>query len=139
MRVVGCKAFCPIEDVERKGKFGAKAWVGVMVGYSIDTTGYRVWNPATHKVWDVRGPIFDESASGGWWRKPAIAKKPLWADEAPLKLVIGLDAPAVEQPGAIVPVPPVDGGGGGGGPANGGGGGHLDDVDEDEDEEPLQL
>ena len=60
--------------------------------------------------------------------------------------MIGLDAPAAEQPGAMVPVPPVDGDeggggpdGGGGGPAGGGGGGHLDDVDEDEDEEPLQL
>ena len=144
LRVVGCKAFCPFDAVERKGEFGAKAWVGVMVGYSIDTSGYRVWDSATHKVWDVRGPTFDETATAGWWKQQAAAKRPLWADEAPLQLVIGTDAPAVEQPGAMVPVPPVDGDeggggpdGGGGGPAGGGGGGHLDDVDEDE--EPLQL
>ena len=74
LRVVGCKAFCPFEAVQMVGKFGAKAWVGVVVGYSIDTPGYRVWDPTTHKVWDVRGPTFDETASGGWCRKLAAAR-----------------------------------------------------------------
>ena len=149
LRAVGCKAFCPYDEVERKGKFGAQAWVGVMVGYSIDTSGYRVWDPATHKVWDVRGLTFDETASGGWWRKPSAEKRPQWVDDAPLKLVIGLDAPEVEQPGVDVPMPPVDGELGGGGPAAGGGdgpavgdggpgGGTLDDVDEDADDDILE-
>ena len=60
LRVVGCKAFCQLDKVHRKGKFSATAWIGVLVGYSIDTPGYRVWDPATHKVWDVRSPDFDE-------------------------------------------------------------------------------
>ena len=144
LRAVGCKAFCPFDKKEMKGKFGAKAWVGVLVGYSMDTAGYRVWDPVTHKVWDVRGPIFDEMVSGGWWRKPVAEKKPAWEDDAPFEPVVGMDPP-VNQPGAIVPVPPADGNGGGdedGGGLGGGGpggGGPLDDVDEDADDEPLQL
>ena len=46
------------------------------MGYSVNAPGYRVWDPVTHKVWDVRGPEFDELVSGGWWRKPAAADKP---------------------------------------------------------------
>ena len=153
LRVVGCKAFCQLDDRERKGKFSAKAWIGVMVGYSVDTPGYRVWDPSTHKVWDVRAPDFDESVRGGWWRKPVVEKKPIWEGDEPLELVYAVDPPAnppMEQPGAIVPVPPVDidagdgdgdGGPGGGGRADGGpgGGGPLDDVDEDYDDEPLAI
>ena len=41
LRAVGWKVFCPYDEKERKGKFGAKAWVGVMVGYSIDTNGSK--------------------------------------------------------------------------------------------------
>ena len=86
LRVVGCKAFCQLDKKEMKGKFGAKAWVGCMVGYSVDTPGYRVWDPISHKVWDVRGPDYDELVSGGWWRKPAAAKKPFWERDAPFNL-----------------------------------------------------
>ena len=87
LRVVGCKAFCQLDKKEMKGKFGAKAWVGCMVGCAVDTPGYRVWDPETHKVWDVRGPDFDETVSGGWWKKPVAERKPIWEDDAPLELV----------------------------------------------------
>ena len=40
--------------------------MGPLVGYSVGTPGYRVWDPTSHKVWDVRGPDFNEMVSGGW-------------------------------------------------------------------------
>ena len=45
--------------------------MGPLVGYSVNTPGYRVWDPFSHKVWDVRGPDFDELVAGIWWKKPA--------------------------------------------------------------------
>ena len=76
LRVVGCKVFCQLDKKEQIGKYGPKAWMGPPVGYSVNTLGYRVWDPVTHKVWDVRGPDFDELVAGGWWKKPAAADKP---------------------------------------------------------------
>ena len=78
---------------ERIGKFSAKAWIGELVGYSVDTPGYRLWDPTTHKVWDVRAPDFDESMGGGWWTKPAVDKKPIWEGDEPLELVYAVDPP----------------------------------------------
>ena len=60
------------------------------VGYSVDTPGYRVWDPEAHKVWDVRGPDSDEVVRGGWWRKPVALKKFVWEDDGPLRLMEGL-------------------------------------------------
>ena len=108
LRVVGCKTFCQVDKVHRDGKFSAKAWIGVLVGYSIDTPGYRVWDPATHKVWDVRALDFDELVRGGWWKQPAAVDKPAWGGDEPLHFDYVDDLPVdplVEQPGAIVPVP----------------------------------
>ena len=143
LRVVGSKVFSQLDQKERKGKFSAKAWVGCLVGYPVDTLGYRVWDLVTHKVWDVRGPEFDELVGGGWWKKPVMEKRPVWEDNVPFEVVEGL-GPPMEQPGAIVPVPPADGNeedgddraGGGGGQ---GGGGPLDDFDEDDDDDSLQI
>ena len=143
LRVVRCKVFCQFDKTERAGKFFAKAWIGVVVGYSVDTPGYRIWDPTTHKVWDVRAPDFDELVIGGWWRKPIIDNKPTWGGDEPLDFVYVEDPPVdppMEQPGAVVPVPPADvdvaDEDGEGGP---GGGGPLDDVDEDEDDDPPAI
>ena len=80
------------------------------MGYSVDTLGYRIWDPTTHRVWDVRSPNFDETAIGGWWRKQGADDKPEWGGDDPLNFVYVEDPPTdppVEQPGAIVPVPPA--------------------------------
>ena len=61
-------------------------------------------------MWDVRAPDFDKFFSGGWWRKPANDKKPIWDADEPLDFDYMEDPPAdppMEQPGAIVPVPPA--------------------------------
>ena len=58
-------------------------------------------------MWDVRGPDFDELVSGGWWKRPAAAKMPVWEREAPFNLMEGLDLEE-EPPGAEDLPPPVD-------------------------------
>ena len=117
------------------------------MGYSVDNPGYQVWDPTTHKVWDVRAPGFDELVSGGWWRKPVVDLKPAWEGDEPLEFVYVEVPPAapIEQLGAIIPVPPVDedaaddDGADGPGPGGPGGGGSLDDVNEDDDDDPLAI
>ena len=158
LRVMGCKAFCQLDKVEQIGKYGARAWMGPLVGYSVNTPGYRVWDPVSHKVWDVRGPDFDELVAGGWWKKPPAALKKKWEGDAPLILMEGLDLEEA-PPGVDAPPPPgdddadggeivaarggdvvADGGGspGGGSPGAGssGGGGPLSDVEEND---PPQI
>ena len=39
-----------VEHLRVIGKYGARAWMGPLVGYSVNTPGYRVWDPETHKV-----------------------------------------------------------------------------------------
>ena len=88
---MGSKAYCQLDKVDMEGKYGAKARMGPLVGYLVDTLGYRVWDPISHKVWDVRGPDFDELVSDGWWKKPAVAKKQIWERDEPFNLMEGLD------------------------------------------------
>ena len=91
-------------------------------------------------MWDVHSLDFDETATSGWWRKPAAVDKPAWGEDEPLHFDHVEDPtvdPPVEEPGAIVPVPPAvdddDGEGPGADvPDGGGGGGLLDDVDDDD-------
>ena len=143
LKVVGCKAYCQYDERERVGKFSAKAWIGVLVGYSVDTPGYRVWDPSTHKVWDVRAPDFDETVSGGWWRKLVLEKELAWGEDEPIEFVYKEnppDGPPMEQLGAVVLVPPAADDAADDDGANGGGdGGLLDDVNEDDDDAPLRI
>ena len=93
-------------------------------------------------TWDVRGPDFDEGFSGGWWRKPAVAKKVGWEDDETLQLVVGIgdDEEPVEDGDVPDPEPPAQGVEGCGEGSNDGGGNPLSDVIEDgeEEEEPAE-
>ena len=116
------------------------------MGYSIDTPGYRIWDPTTHKVWEVRTPDFDESVQGGWWRKQPAVDRPAWGEDEPLHfdyMEEPVVVPPVEQPGAIVPVPPAvadeDEEQPGDDAPYRGGGGLLDDVNEDDDDDPPAI
>lgn len=132
--MVGCNAYCQLDKVEQQGKNDAKAWMGPLVGYSIDTLGYRVWDLVSHKVWDVKILDFDEMVSGGWWKKLAAHKKTVWEEEAPLDLVGGLD-PVEKLPGEKNPPPPADGDADGESDSLDDGG-PLADVDADDPPEP---
>ena len=98
--------------------------MGPLVGYSINTPGYRVWDPSRHKVWDVRSPDFDELVSGAWWKQPVAASNPRWEMDVPLHLMGGLDL-GEDAPAGDDPQPPADE------IAVGGGGGDDDDSDGD--------
>ena len=65
LRVLGRKIYCEFDKTERVGKNGAKGWMGILVGYAYCTPGYRVWNPTTHLVWDVREPELNEEVAAG--------------------------------------------------------------------------
>ena len=57
LRVLGSKTYCQLEKIEQTRKYGPKGWLGVLVGYAFNTPGYRVWEPSTHQVWNVREPV----------------------------------------------------------------------------------
>ena len=42
LRAYGSKAYVSLEHHKRKGKMGETKWEGVIVGYPVDNTGYRV-------------------------------------------------------------------------------------------------
>ena len=138
------KAFCQLDKVEQIGKYGAKAWIGCLVGYAVNTPGYRVWDPTSHKVWDVRGPDFDELVAGGWWKKPVADREPKVDNDVPFNLMEGLDLEEDPPGGGGVPPPDnamvgVDGADGddaadGGGSPSGGG-----ELSDSEDDDPLQI
>ena len=134
LRVMGCKAYCQFDKIQQEGKYGAKAWMGPLVGYSLDTPGYRVWDHVSHRVWDVRGPDFDETVRGGWWKMPVGAKKAVWDDDSPLHLMEGLDL--VEKLSDENDPPPTADGDGGGGGGSSSGGGPLSDVSDNEGNSP---
>ena len=68
LRVLGCKAFCPIPKSARGGKFGARGFRGILVNYNSNSPAYRVYDYEKNKVYDVAAPHFDEEVDPGWWR-----------------------------------------------------------------------
>ena len=60
-RTIGARAFVHVET--RGRKLDQRAWEGRLVGYSMDSTSYRVYNPATGTVRESRNVIFIETPS----------------------------------------------------------------------------
>ena len=73
LRAYGCKAYVSLEKMKRKGKMGVTKWEGVVVGYPATSVGYRVWDPARGKVFNVGVPFLDEDVVPGWWKVPNTA------------------------------------------------------------------
>jgi hypothetical protein len=49
-----------VKDLDRRGgKLGKQCWIGHLVGY-MGHRGYRVWDPARKRVFEVRDVQFDE-------------------------------------------------------------------------------
>jgi hypothetical protein len=87
-----------------------------MVGYN-GSMGYRLWNAATRKIFDLRDIVFDEGI-GHWSRSPAGGDVELARDEQ-LHIPVDLNLPladnsaplpadTVEPSAAALPNPPVD-------------------------------
>ena len=48
---------------------GVTKWEGVIVGYFVDSVGYRVWDPKRGKIFTVAVPSVDEDVEPGWWKE----------------------------------------------------------------------
>ena len=69
LRVIGSRAFAHHETYTKKLEH--RAWEGRLVGHSMDSKSYRVYNAETRHVRESRNVIFIETpfrhASGGYW------------------------------------------------------------------------
>ena len=70
-----------LEKQKRKGKMGVTKWEGVIVGYPVDSVGYRVWDPKRGKIFTVAVPFIDEDVDPGWWKQGAYGGDPKKIEE----------------------------------------------------------
>jgi len=63
-RVFGCKCFIHNNGKERLGKFDARSDEGILVGYSMHSKAYRVYNKRTKIIEESIHVVFDESNDG---------------------------------------------------------------------------
>ena len=68
-RAFGSRACISPEKQKRQGKMGVTKWEGVIVGYFVDSVGYRVWDPKRGKIFTVAVPSVDEDVEPGWWKE----------------------------------------------------------------------
>jgi hypothetical protein len=62
-RVFGCDVFAKVPDKLCRD-FGEKAFRGIMVGYTPDAPGYRIYNLATRQITTSVHVVFQEEVSG---------------------------------------------------------------------------
>ncbi|CAL2225681.1 unnamed protein product [Prunus armeniaca] len=65
LKVFGCICYVHIPK-EKRHKLEEKSEVGIFLGYSSQSKGYRIYNPKTKKFLISRDVEFDESASWNW-------------------------------------------------------------------------
>ncbi|CAL2249531.1 unnamed protein product [Prunus armeniaca] len=65
LKVFGCICYVHIPK-EKRHKLEEKSEVGIFLGYSSQSKGYRIYNPKTKKFMISRDVKFDESASWNW-------------------------------------------------------------------------
>jgi len=63
-RVFGCKCFIHNNGKERLGKFDARSDEGILVGYSMNSKAYRVYNNRTKLIEESIDIVFDKSNDG---------------------------------------------------------------------------
>ena len=61
LRAIGARAFVNVETHTRK--LGPRAWEGRLVGYSMDTESFRIYNPEKRYVRESRNVMFIETPS----------------------------------------------------------------------------
>ncbi|MCO5570287.1 hypothetical protein L7F22_024005 [Adiantum nelumboides] len=62
LRIFGCLAYAHIPQ-QLRGKLDDKAVRCIFVGYSSGSKGYRLYNPATNKIFESRDVIFGETTA----------------------------------------------------------------------------
>ena len=55
-------------EVQKKGEDGGHEMGGNHRRLSCDSVGYRVWDPARKKIFNVVVPHIDENVQPGWWK-----------------------------------------------------------------------
>eukprot|EP00903_Cladosiphon_okamuranus_P019283 g17724.t1 len=60
LRVVGARAF--VHEETHTKKLDSRAWEGRLVGYSLDSKSYRIYNAQTRRVRESRNVVFIETA-----------------------------------------------------------------------------
>ena len=100
LRAYGSKAYVSLEKPKRKGRMGVTKWEGVIVGYPMNSVGFRVWDPVRGKVFNVGVPHVDESVQPGWWRKDAVGG----GDFADIEVIVFPDLDVDEVEGAAAQV-----------------------------------
>ena len=78
-RVFGCAAFAKVPDNLRR-KLGLKAFRGVLVGYSHNSPGYRIYNPATRRITTSVHVKFEETVPGFGTSHPVASSIDVCAD-----------------------------------------------------------
>jgi hypothetical protein len=63
LKVFGCKAFAHIPKENRR-KLDAKAIKCIFIGYCYEFKAYKLFDPATHKVFASRDVLFHEQEAG---------------------------------------------------------------------------
>ncbi|GFT97026.1 retrovirus-related Pol polyprotein from transposon TNT 1-94 [Trichonephila clavipes] len=63
LKTFGCKAYVGVPK-QLRNKLNMKAKKGIMVGYAMQTKGYRVWIPEEEKVIETCKVSFNESVNG---------------------------------------------------------------------------
>jgi len=71
LRTFGATAYPHIPKEKRTSKFGPRAHIGYMVGYSLQSKGWRIYLPQQRAILESRDCVFDEST-----HKPAITPQP---------------------------------------------------------------
>lgn len=61
LRAIGARAFVHVETHARK--LDPRAWEGRLVGYSLDSTSFRIYNPEKRNVRESRNVVFIETPS----------------------------------------------------------------------------
>ncbi|KAL1190680.1 Retrovirus-related Pol polyprotein from transposon TNT 1-94 [Cardamine amara subsp. amara] len=65
---------------EKRGKFDDKNTVGIFVGFSEESKGYRIYNPNTKKIMISKDVVFEETK--GWnWEEDEINENLSWSDD----------------------------------------------------------
>ena len=117
-RTFGCPAYVHIPR-HRRLKMEDTAFKGIFVGYSLDTRGYVVWNPATRRLVTTKHVRFDETFGGrfaeegnhnqeGISSSPSIPRQVTFPSSHPIVDSESDDddlQPIYEQPAALAAVP----------------------------------
>ncbi|GKU91768.1 hypothetical protein SLEP1_g5591 [Rubroshorea leprosula] len=80
LKVFGCICYMHIPDAKRD-KLDHRAEVGIFIGYSSQSKGYRVFNVRTGKIEVSRNVKFNEAATWNWENSEVISSETSLEDE----------------------------------------------------------